>query len=241
MVKMPREIGSERKNVWPYVIWPPVVLNVGGVVLVAASYAVQYATSTATPPEAIPADFGQTQFALSVFVTLVEWFFAGLLLYRYRKSKESIRSLFSRTDSLLDFRWGPAILLFVLFNVVFVGYILYLIARMPDLTYRDMTPLQIVAFMLFVPLTASFTEELIWRGHILSGLELDGRRPWVALLVSAASFALIHGLFLPDKLLVTFVIGIMAGMYYLRERSLLPIMFTHWFVDVWSFGIFLLR
>jgi hypothetical protein len=27
---MPREIGSERKNVWPYAIWPPVILNVGG-------------------------------------------------------------------------------------------------------------------------------------------------------------------------------------------------------------------
>ncbi len=112
---------------------------------------------------------------------------------------------------------------------------------MPDLTYRDMNPFQGIIFILLVPVTAAFTEELIWRGHILSGFELRGKSPWVALLISAVSFALIHGVFLPDKLLVTFIVGIVTGIYYLRERSLLPIMVTHWFVDVWGFGIFLLR
>ena len=119
--------------------------------------------------------------------------------------------------------------------------IFFLIERMPDLAYRDMHPLQMILFMLFVPITAAFTEELIWRGHIISGFELRGKSSWVALLLSAISFALIHGVFLPDKLLVTFILGIVTGIYYLRERSLLPIMVTHWFVDVWSFGIFFFR
>ena len=132
-------------------------------------------------------------------------------------------------------------MLFILFNTIFVGYILNLIARMPDLTYRDMNPFQGILFILLLPVTAAFTEELIWRGHIISGFELRGKSSWVALLLSAISFALIHGVFLPDKLLVTFILGIVAGIYYLRERSLLPIIVTHWFVDVWSFGLFFLR
>jgi membrane protease YdiL (CAAX protease family) len=238
---MNKEIKSETKNVWPYVVWPPIVLNTGAGILIGGIFAYQYATSTAPSPEAIQADFGQTQFALSILIVLVEWVFAGLLLYRYRKSNESIRTLFSRTGKPLEFRWGPAIVLFILFNLIFVGYIFYLIARMPDLSYRDMNILQVGVFILLTPLTAAFTEELIWRGHILSGFELRGMNFWAALLISAGSFALIHGVFLPDKLLVTFILGLVTGIYYLKERSLLPIMFTHWFVDVWSFGIFLLR
>ena len=229
------------KKVRFYVIWPPIVLNVGGVLLIAALYAYKYATSAAPTPGTVSVSYGQIQFALSVFIFFVEWFFAGLLLFRYRKANESIRSLFSRTGKLFEFRWMPAILFFVLFNTIFIGYAFYLIARMPDLSYRDMNPFQISLFMLLTPVTAAFTEELIWRGHIITGLELGGKKPWGALLISAISFSLIHGVFLPDKLVVTFLIGIVAGIYYLRERNLLPLMVTHWFVDVWSFGLFLFR
>jgi membrane protease YdiL (CAAX protease family) len=104
-----------------------------------------------------------------------------------------------------------------------------------------MSAIQILLLIGLTPLTAAFTEELIWRGHIISGLELRGRRTWAAILISAASFSVIHGVFLPDKLLVTFLLGIVTGYYYVRERKLIPLMFTHWFVDVWSFGIFLIR
>ncbi len=229
------------RKVWFYIIWPPIVLNIGGLLVIAAIYAYMYAASPAPTTETIRVSFSQMQFALSVFIFLAEWFFAGLLIYGYRKSNLSIRPLFSRTANWLEFRWLPAILLFVLFNAIFIGYLLYLITRMPDLSYRDLSPVQIGLFMFLTPLTAAFTEELIWRGHILSGLELEGKKSWVALLISAVSFAMIHGVFLPDKLVVTFLIGLLAGAYYLRERNLLPLIVTHWFVDVWSFGVFLFR
>jgi len=201
------------KKVWFYIIWPPVVLNIGGLLLIAALYAYKYATAPTPTTGAIQVSFGQIQFALSIFIFITEWFFAGLLIYGYRKSNTSIRYLFSHTANLFEFRWLPAILIFLLFNAVFIGYLLYLIVKMPDLSYRDMSPVQIGLFMFFTPLTAAFTEELIWRGHILSNLELEEKKPWVALLISAISFALIHGVFLPDKLVVTFLIGLLAGGY----------------------------
>ncbi|MBN2146895.1 MAG: CPBP family intramembrane metalloprotease, partial [Anaerolineales bacterium] len=58
-------------------------------------------------------------------------------------------------------------------------------------------------------------------------------------LLSSLSFAAIHGVFLPDKLLVTFLLGIISTVYYLKERNLAPLMLTHWFVDMWSFGLFM--
>lgn len=229
------------KKVWCYVVWPPVVLNIGGLLLIGALYAYKYTTSPSQASGAIQISFGQIQFALSIFIFFVEWFFAGLLIYRYRKAGRSIRSLFSPTGNLLKFHRAPAIWLFVLFNAIFAGYIFYLTVKMPNLSYRDLTAFQIVLFMLLTPVTAAFTEELIWRGHILSELEAGGKKPWAVLLISSISFALIHGVFLPDKLVVTFLIGILTGGYYLRERNLLPLMITHWFVDVWSFGLFLFR
>lgn len=239
--KMITNVASERKNVWPYIVWPPIVLNIGSILLIGGMYAAQYISSTPQSPAELQISSGQIQFALSILIFAVEWSFALLLILKYRKAKEPIRPLFSNTGNLLQFRWGPVIMLFISVNVLFVGYILYLISRMPDLTYRDMTPFQAILFISLTPVTAAFTEELIWRGHIISGLELRGSNSWSALLISAASFALIHGVFFPDKLLVTFVIGIVFGIYYIRQRALLPVMIAHWIMDVWSFSIFLLR
>jgi membrane protease YdiL (CAAX protease family) len=228
---------SERSNVWPYLILPPIVLNLGALLLFGAIYA----TRAPNSPEAFESDYGQTQFVLSAFIFVVEWLFALVLIRRYRRSDLSMRVLFSRSASLLDFRWRPAILLFVAFNALVLLYVIYLIARMPTLTYRGMNGCQVFFLIGITPLTAAFTEELIWRGHIISGLELRGRRTWAAILISAVSFSLIHGVFLADKLLVTFLLGILTGYYYVRERNLIPLIFTHWFVDVWSFGVFFLR
>ncbi len=234
-------MGEAMKTVWFYIIWPLIVLNVGGMLLIAAISASKYATSPAFTVESIRVSFGQIQFTLSVFICFVEWFFAGLFISGYRRSNVSLRSSFSRTTNLIGFHWMPVILLFILFNVVFIGYLFSLIARMPELSYRDMSPVQVGLFMILGPLTAAFTEELTSRGHILSGLIPEGKKLWVAILISAVSFALIHGVFLPDKLVVTFLIGLLTGWYYLRERNLLPLMVTHWFVDPSSFGVFPFR
>ena len=33
----------------------------------------------------------------------------------------------------------------------------------------------------------------------------------------------------------TFLIGLLCGAYYQRQKALLPLMFTHWIVNVWSY------
>jgi membrane protease YdiL (CAAX protease family) len=56
---------------------------------------------------------------------------------------------------------------------------------------------------------APIAEELTFRGLLWSGLAKRGVRPWVAVLVSAAAFALIH--FEPERLFVLLVIGSVLG------------------------------
>ena len=222
-------------------IWPPLILNVAGVLVVFGLVAYQYATGS-VPDGATPqVSYGQTQFALSMLIVAVEWAFAGWLIVQYRQTGVSLRTLFGQDGRLLGFRWKPAVALFVVYNVVFAAYMGYVWITMPDLSYRGMSSIQIGLFIVLLPATAGFTEELIWRGYLIGALENAGRNRWAAIWISSVSFMLIHGVFFPDKLVVTLIIGLITGYYYSRERSLLPLIATHWLVDVWSFGIFFLR
>ena len=51
------------------------------------------------------------------------------------------------------------------------------------------------------------------------------------------SFAFIHGILIPDKLLVTFIFGIIAGAYYVKERNLPVLMISHVVLNVVAFGL----
>ena len=123
------------------------------------------------------------------------------------------------------------------FNAVFAIYAVvyeWVLGGWP--TFGDWATWQRVLLISFVPVTAGFCEELIWRGYIITRPEARGQRRWSAMLLSAVSFALIHGV-LPGKLLVTFLLGIAGGLYYARERNLVPLMLAHMVVDVWSFAL----
>lgn len=69
--------------------------------------------------------------------------------------------------------------------------------------------LVLLVFAIMVVVGAPIAEELTFRGLLWSGLAKRGVRPWVAVLVSAAAFALIH--FEPERLFVLLVIGSVLG------------------------------
>jgi len=129
-------------------------------------------------------------------------------------------------------------LVFVIFNAIFAVYMTILWMSGGLRAFASLSIWQRIFLIGLVPISAGFCEELIWRGYIITRLEARGRRRWPAILLSAASFALIHGIFLLDKLLVTFLLGIVAGLYYIKERNLVPLMVAHTIVDLWSFGLF---
>jgi hypothetical protein len=131
------------------------------------------------------------------------------------------------------------VIVFVLFNAVLAAYMARLWVSGTLRVYESLNTWQYIFMIGLKPITAGFCEELIWRGYIITRLEARGRSRRLAVLLSAVSFALIHGLFFPVKLLVTFLIGIVTGLYYTRERNLVPLMVTHLIADVWSFGLLL--
>jgi len=227
------ESDARRDRLWVYAVLPVVILNLAGCIIFGAYYGL-----AAQQPELV-ADIGEGQvfFALYLFINLVEWVFAVSILLKLRRAGVSVLSLIAPHGAPWRFKWVPAVLVFVAFNALFAVYVAVyacLLGGWP--AFEDWTAWQRIFMIGFVPVTAGFCEELLWRGYIITRLEARGRKRWSAILLSALSFALIHGV-LPDRLLVTFLIGIVAGYYYTRERNLVPLMVTHTVVDVWSFAL----
>ena len=162
------------------------------------------------------------------------WGFAFLVTRRLKQKGLSIKECIMPKSK---FNLLPALLLFVLLNFLFEGYMVVALmyGRIPPMT--DLHLLQIVFFLLLVPLTAGFTEELIWRGYFIDELLSAGNSETKAIIYSSVSFAFIHGFLLFDKLIVTFLFGMIAGLYYVRQRNLLVLMSTHVAVDVISYAL----
>lgn len=74
-------------------------------------------------------------------------------------------------------------------------------------------------------LLAPLAEEIVFRGAILRSL-LQSYRPWVAILVSAIFFSVVHAN--PAQMPHAFVIGLLMGWMYWRTGSILPGVALHW-------------
>ncbi len=78
--------------------------------------------------------------------------------------------------------------------------------------------------VLLLTLLPAVCEELLFRGALL-GLLLPGRRRWVAVLLQALAFGLMHGMAL--RFPPTFAIGVVLGVLRLRTGSLWPGVVVH--------------
>jgi len=224
---------SHPRPLWIYSVLPAVILNIGAILIFGSYYAL-LATQPGLVASIRPT---QVQFLAYVFVFIVEWIFAIMLLRQRAAEGKTLAEMIAPDGKNFGFKRLPALGLFVIFNILFILYIPLVTAlygRWPSLS--DLALWQRLFMVLAVPLQAAFCEEFIWRGHIIPELKARGRSDFAAIFLSAISFALIHGIFLIDKLLLTFILGLVTGFYYLRERNLIPLMLSHYIVDLWTFA-----
>lgn len=160
-------------------------------------------------------------FAASIF--LVVWVFRKYL------DKESFRSLGFQQINRKEFSLG----LSVGFLIMLAGYLILLFTD--QIFYRKSNFIG-VDFILsvFIYAFVALGEELLVRGYFLSNL-LGSMNKYVALVLSALIFCLMHGLnqgfsWLPA--LVLFLSGIMLGLSYIYTRSLWFPVFLHF---SWNF------
>jgi len=225
------------EKLWIYLVLPAVILNLGAFFTYGAYYALYY-----TQPGLVAGiSPGAVRAATDILIFVVEWAFAISIILRYRREGLPLMRLIAPKGNPTHFHWRPALLLFAGWNLLFVLYMLILNKMYSSATdiYQGLSfGIRLIQIIL-VPITAASCEELIWRGYIPTQMEMRGYRFWPIVLLSSLSFALIHGIFLVDKIIVTFLLGILSTVYYLKERNLAPLIITHWFVDLWSFGWFM--
>ena len=224
----------KQQSLWFYSVLPAVILNVGSLCL----FGFYYATAAMRQVPVAQADQDNLSFGLYVFIFIIELVFAISLFVRERQAGRSLALLFSSGSAPMRIRLLPFLLLFVILNSLFLAYVAfsgYLRGGWP--TMPTLATWQRLFLVMAVPLGAGFCEEIIWRGYLISQWQARGYTGTKAILLSAISFAFIHGIFLPDKLILTFLFGVVAGVFYVKERNLLPLIITHTFIDMWSFGL----
>jgi membrane protease YdiL (CAAX protease family) len=87
--------------------------------------------------------------------------------------------------------------------------------------------------MVFTVLTAGVTEELIFRGYLLSRLEWLLKNRYAAILISSILFGLAHYRYGTVKNVVgAFVIGLVLALYYDKYRNIKVTMIFHFLWDL---------
>jgi len=222
------------KRIWSYILWPVVILNTIPVCL----FGVVFAAAFQRGGNAQSIDLTQPLFWLYVAIFIINWGLALFVFWKLKQERRSVWDLIAVDGLLFKFSWMPALLMFVVFNGIWILYVVlyaWLMGQWPS--YGGLEAWQKIIFIGLFPISAGFTEELFWRGFIITQIESVGQSSKRAILFSAIGFALVHGVFFPDKLASTILLGLVAGSYYVRERKLLPLMLTHAFMDIWSYGL----
>lgn len=85
----------------------------------------------------------------------------------------------------------------------------------------------------FTSVTAGFVEELLFRGYLLSRMELLFKSPVAAIFLSSIFFGLMHfGYGTAYQLIGTFIIGLGFAFYYWQFRNIKVVIFCHCLWDI---------
>ena len=82
-----------------------------------------------------------------------------------------------------------------------------------------------IAGVLHACIFGPIIEEICFRGIVLGGLLKTRCRPWLAILISALFFALLHGL--GANFVTALLFGILVGWLYWRTGSIIPCIIIH--------------
>jgi membrane protease YdiL (CAAX protease family) len=77
-------------------------------------------------------------------------------------------------------------------------------------------------WMIGVMLFVGVWEEVVFRGFLLTRLQVLLKRRWLTVLIGAAAFGAVHSYEGPLAMSVIFVLGIVLGTLFVWRRSLVP-------------------
>jgi len=179
-----------------------------------------------------------------IFVSILHIWICLALLYTYTRKVEKLNFLVwdEVNYSLNQFAKLVVIILLILFvGSMMIGVILKFTGfnMNNDKIAHLLNILKANKLMIFVlSASAAFTEELIFRGYLLSRLQLLINDTYHSIVISAILFGIAHYNYGTMKqLLGTFFIGIVLAFYYDKYRNIKVVIVCHFLWD--SFGLLL--
>ena len=174
---------------------------------------------------------------------ILKWCTLGLL-YLYAYKAEGNKFLLWREK-----RYDPWFYMVSIFIVYILVMCCGAIAGIPHrLGYHDNNSLmlkvngilqQYPVLLVIVCITAGISEELIFRGYILSRLSLFFKNQHWPVIISALIFTSVHLSYrsLAETIFV-FLFGLLFGYYYQKYRNLAVLMAVHFITDIIAIGLF---
>jgi membrane protease YdiL (CAAX protease family) len=114
-----------------------------------------------------------------------------------------------------------------------------------DTTNIPQTPMWVLWWgLLVLPVTVGVMEEFLYRGYLQPRLIALTNSKWLGIVLTAFFFGLQH-IVLPlynvetslSRFVSTFIIGLLFGVLYQRQKRLLPLIIAHWLIDVIGLGL----
>ena len=226
--------GNHKPKILKYILLPFIAFNLLGIFVFGTYYFLSFRGIK------LPAFINQSSlgFFLYAFIGIAEWYFLFSVIGDLKKSKITLKSILYPAEKTKP-DYASSLVLFLSVNILFAVYMLQFGSQ--GNWIREIQHWQKYFIILFVPLTAGICEEIIWRGYLISMLKTRGLNDVLVIFISAVSFASIHGIYIIDKLIITFFIGLLTAIYYIKQRRLIPVIITHIVMDLWSFGIYLIK
>jgi membrane protease YdiL (CAAX protease family) len=145
-----------------------------------------------------------------------------------------MRWLKGQGRSLKDIGWSrPTTASAIVFGIAFaLGYAFYTLNN--PLIADNATEVSLFKLAgIVVGIFGAIVEECVFRGYLMTELEHVNVTPGIQILVSGASFAIIHVGFDSIGILLTFLMGmVMATAFVIGKRSLTPSLISHVLINI---------
>jgi membrane protease YdiL (CAAX protease family) len=92
-------------------------------------------------------------------------------------------------------------------------------------------------YIFIISLTAGVTEELVFRGYLLTRLSDFFKEPHIPVIISSGLFAIMHyGYHSLMQLLDAFFFGVFFSVFYIKYRNIHALIIAHFLIDLIAFS-----